>query len=130
LFWLPGYCHADLYIIVNKNNSLTEIGSDQVGRIYMLKSRRFENGVNVEPIAQGEGTKGRETFNRKVLQRTEQQLRYYWARRMFAGGERPPPVGINEAEVETYVADHEGGIGYITMKPKDPDVKILKIVKE
>lgn len=130
LLLMPALSRADLYIIANKGNTLDSITADQVERIYMLKTRRFDNGVNVEPIAQSDGSRARELFNRKVLNRTEQQLRYYWSRRMFSGGERPPPAGLNDADVETYVADHQGGIGYLTAAPKDENVKILMVVKD
>lgn len=130
LLLMPALCRADLYIVVNKSNTLESITADQVERIYMLKTRRFENGVNAEPIAQSDGSRARETFNRKVLNRTEQQLRYYWSRRMFSGGERPPLVGLNDSEIETFVADHQGGIGYLTAAPKDENVKTLLVVKD
>lgn len=127
---MPALARADLYVIVNKANAIESINTDQLERVYMMKARRFENGVTAEPVSHAEGSKPRETFNKKVLGRTEQQLRYYWSRRMFAGGERPPPSAVNDAEIESFVASREGGIGYLTVAPKDERVKTVMVVKD
>lgn len=121
---------ADVLVIVNSSNSLQTLTLDDINRIFLKKTKRFENGVNAEPIALAEGTKQRDTFNQKILQRDEQQLKYYWSRKMFSGGDRPPPAVASENDVITVVAEKPGGIGYVTTPPKDNRVKVVFQIKD
>ncbi len=121
---------ADVLVIVNSSNSLQSMTLDDINRIFLKKTKRFENGVNAEPIALAEGTKQRAAFNQKILQRDEQQLKYYWSRKMFSGGDRPPPTVASESDVITVVAEKPGGIGYVTAPPKDSRVKVVFQTKD
>lgn len=121
---------ADVLVIVNSSNSLQSMTLDDINRIFLKKTKRFENGVNAEPIALAEGTKQRTEFNQKILQRDEQQLKYYWSRKMFSGGDRPPPIVASESDVITVVAEKPGGIGYVTAPPKDSRVKVVFQTKD
>lgn len=121
---------ADVLVIVNSSNSLQSMTLDDINRIFLKKTKRFENGVNAEPIALAEGTKQRAAFNQKILQRDEQQLKYYWSRKMFSGGDRPPPTVASESDVITVVAEKPGGIGYVTTPPKDSRVKVVFQTKD
>lgn len=121
---------ADVLVIVNSSNSLQTLTLDDINRIFLKKTKRFENGVNAEPIALAEGAKQRNAFNQKILQRDEQQLKYYWSRKMFSGGDRPPPTVASENDVITVVAEKLGGIGYVTTPPKDNRVKVVFQIKD
>lgn len=121
---------ADVYVIVNSSNSLQAMTLDELNRIFLKKTKRFENGVNAEPIAHVEGSKPRTAFNQKILQRDEQQLKYYWSRKMFSGGDRPPSTVNSEADVITVVAEKVGAIGYVTSPPKDSRVKVVFQIKD
>lgn len=121
---------ADVYVIVNSSNAMQTITVDEINRIFLKKTKRFDNGSNAEPIAQAEGSKPRAAFNQKILQRDEQQLKYYWSRKMFSGGDRPPPAVNSEADVITVVAEKPGGIGYVTVPPKDSRVKVVFQIKD
>lgn len=121
---------ADVYVIVNANNPLASITPDEIDRVFLKKTKRFENGLNAEPIMLTEGTRQRASFNKHILGRDEQQLKYYWSRKMFSGGDRPPPAVASEADVVAVVAEKPGGIGYVTTRPKDTRVKVVFQVKE
>ena len=120
---------ADVYVIVNQDNPLTQLSAEQVERIFLLKAKRFENGDGAYPVNQAEGSKARIAFNKLVLDRSDQQLKYYWSRKMFSGGDKPPPVLLSDDDVEDYVAQQEGGIGYLLHAPSQKDVKVVLTVK-
>ena len=122
---MPRECLAELYIIVNSANTIESVTADQVSRIFLQKTKRFENGLTTEPIAQAEGTKPRQVFNEKILQRNEQQLKYYWSRKMFSGGDRPPATAADDAAVLTRIAEKPGAIGYVGKKPTSTKIKIV-----
>lgn len=129
LLLLVGTVRADLFIIVNADNAATAMTADQIERIFLMKAKRFANGDPVEPVNQAEQVDAREQFNDQVLQRNEQQLKYYWSRKMFSGGDKPPPVVGGNAEVENFVAANKGGIGYLDVAPKNPGVKVVLRLK-
>jgi ABC-type phosphate transport system substrate-binding protein len=120
---------VELYVIVNANNSLDSLSADQLERLFLLKTKRFENGESAEPVNQSEGSKARELFNEKVLQRNEQQLKYYWSRKMFSGSDKPPPIAVSNSDTETFVSEHPGGVGYLTRQPQSDQVKVVLTVK-
>jgi ABC-type phosphate transport system substrate-binding protein len=130
LLFSVSWAGADVLVIVNSSNTLQTLTLDDINRIFLKKTKRFENGVNAEPIALAEGTKQRNAFNQKILQRDEQQLKYYWSRKMFSGGDRPPPTVASENDVITVVAEKPGGIGYVTTPPKDSRVKVVFQIKD
>jgi len=129
LLSMPLMASAELYVIVNVNNTTIVVDKAQLERIYLLKAKRFENGDGVDPVNQPEGSSARETFNKLVMERSEQQLKYYWSRKMFAGGDKPPPVALTDEDVEEYVAGKDGGIGYIAVPPKNKRVKMVLRLK-
>ncbi len=126
----PALCRADLYIVVNKVNSQNSVTVDQVERIFLLKTKRFENGDSADPVNQPEGSRARNRFNTQLLRRNEQQLKYYWSRKMFSGSDKPPQALATDADVEAFVAGKPGGIGYLTVPPQNERVKTVLTVKE
>lgn len=122
---LVGVAQAELFVVVNVDNSAKTMSPEQIERLFLLKSKRFENGDAAEPVNQTESAAVREKFNSKVLGRDEAQLKYYWSRKMFSGGDRPPPIVGGDADVEEFVAEHPGGIGYMAVAPKDARVKVV-----
>lgn len=130
LLCCPLAAWADIYVIVNSANSLQTMSVDDINRIFLKKAKRFDNGENAEPLALAEGSKQRAAFNQKILQRDEQQLKYYWSRKMFSGGDRPPLAVNSENDVIALVAEKNGAIGYVSTKPKDERVKVVFQLKE
>ena len=121
--------HADLFVIVNNQNSTAALSAVQIERIFLLKAKRFESGEPAAPVNQDEKSAVRSAFNEKVMGRDEAQLKYYWSRKMFSGGDKPPPVLRSDAEVVSFVAENAGGIGYLATAPKDERVKVVLHVK-
>ena len=121
---------ADVYVIVNAGNPVAALSSDQIERLFLMKSKRFDSGDAAMPVNQDDGAPARQAFNERVLERNEQQLKYYWSRKMISGGDKPPPVVGGNAEVESFVAANPGGIGYLGAAPKQAGVKIVLHLKE
>lgn len=129
-FFASTLCRADLYVIVNARNNTVSLNVDQTCRIFLQKTKRFENDLIAEPVAQEQGMPAREMFNHLVLDRNEQQLKYYWSRKMFSGGDRPPAAVADNAAVITAVAGNQGAIGYINVKPNNPNVKVVMTLQD
>lgn len=125
LFVFSDRIYADIFVIVNKNNDIDMVTKEQIYRIYLRKTKRYQNGVVAIPYSRDEDAKVRSIFNKSILQRSEQQLRYYWARKMFSGGEHPPPIISSEQEVLEIVSDDIGAISYVSKKPDANSVKVV-----
>lgn len=121
---------ADLFVIVHAENPVTAMTADQIERLFLMKAKRFDGGDAAEPVNQAEASKARATFNAKVLKRNEQQLKYYWSRKMFSGSDKPPPIVGGDAEVEAFVAANKGGIGYLGVAPTHAAVKTVLRLKD
>ena len=127
---MSGAAKAELFVIVNSQNTVLTLNQVDIERIFLRKTKRFDNGLAAEPVSQDEDSKIRLEFNEKVLGRDQGKLKYYWSRKMFAGGDKPPPTLWDDDEVIDFVATHDGGIGYVSVKPADDRVKVVFKVKD
>ena len=125
-----GQVMAGVYIIVNKDNNIDQVTKEQVYRLFLKKTKRFQNGIVALPYAREEETKIRMQFNKLVLERSEQQLRYYWARKMFSGGEHPPGIIVSEQEVIDIVSEDISAISYVSDRPSIDKVKVVLEIHE
>ncbi len=116
-----------LHIIVNVNNTIDSVTVNQLSRIFNKKSKKFENGMASLPIAQKSNSSVTEIFNRKILNKNAKQLKYYWARKMFSGSNKPPKSLASDMEVVRFVASVENAVGYVSKIPKNKNVKVIRI---
>lgn len=115
------------YIVVHQSNSIDSITVSQLGRIFTKKTKTFENGVPALPIAQKNSRLVTEQFNKTILKKNAQQLKYYWSRKMFSGSSKPPKSLSSDTEVLKFVSSLKNAIGYVKKFPKDSDVKVIQI---
>jgi len=71
------------------------------------------------------GSKSAANFNRKVLKRTELQVRSYWAIRVFTGKGIPPKMLASEKEIKKLITENPDYIGYIDANLVDDSVKVV-----
>ena len=116
-----------LYIVVNTSNSIDSISLDQLNRIFSKKSKAFENGVPALPIAQKNSRQVTVYFNKVVMKKNAQQLKYYWSRKMFSGSSKPPKSLSSDTEVVKFVSSLKNAIGYVSKLPEDNNVKVIPI---
>ena len=116
-----------LYIVVNTSNSIDSISLDQLNRIFSKKSKTFENGVPALPIAQKNSRQVTVYFNKVVMKKNAQQLKYYWSRKMFSGSSKPPKSLSSDTEVVKFVSSLKNAIGYVSKLPEDNNVKVIPI---
>jgi len=123
----PNIDEQEFYVVVHKSNSIDSITIGQLGRIFTKKTKKFENDVPALPVAQKNSRLVTEYFNRVVLKKNAQQLKYYWSRKMFSGSSKPPKSLSSDTEVLKFVSSLKNAIGYVRKIPKDSDVKVILI---
>jgi len=110
---MPLPAAAGVAVIVHPSVSVDFLTTDQVVQLYLGRTGQLPDGTGVQPLDLGEGSAPRAEFIRKVLGKSEQQLRSYWSRLIFTGKAQPPRRMNNTAEVLRAVATTPGYIGYV-----------------
>ena len=124
-----GALHAEIVVIVHRNNPVASMTPDQVAQIYMGASTTFPAGGTATPLDQPEGSATRDEFLGKVLDKTPAQFKAVWSRLIFSGkGTRPKSLPGN-ADVRTAVAADPAAIGFIDRASVDGSVKTVLSVK-
>lgn len=119
---------AALAIVAHPSNSLSGITLDDAQRIFLGKNGEFANGRRAAPVDQSPGTASRTKFMKSVIHKSEDELKGYWAKRMFSGKGQPPREVGDDAAVKAWVASNPDAIGYIDGKLMDGSVKVLFII--
>jgi len=81
---------AEIAVVVNPSMDISTISQDDIQRIFLGKTTRFDNGKVSKPVNQDEGNAIRDEFITKVLDKSQNQYRAYWSRLIFTGKGRPP----------------------------------------
>ena len=119
--------NSELFIIVNVENSIDHMSVNQLGRIFSKKVKKFDNEMESLPVAQKNSRAVTLIFNKYVLKKNAQQLKYYWARKMFSGSSKPPKSLASDMEVIKFVASVKNAVGYVSKEPKNKKVKVIAI---
>lgn len=117
-------CMAEISVIVNPNNTNTITESD-IKKIYLGKNKSFPDGSAVSPVDQKEGSKIRVTFGKTILNKSEKQLKPYWAKMLFTGKATPPRELADGFSVKEAVGRDSSAIGYIDSSIVDDSVKVI-----
>lgn len=118
---------ADRYeLIVNPENSVTEVDKDFVRDAYLKKSTTWGSGEALRPIDVPSRLAVRDRFTQDVIRKTPAQLKNYWNQQIFSGKGVPPPEAESVEQVIGYVLANPGAIGYV---PVGTDVRGAKVIR-
>ena len=120
----------EIIVIVNKENPLAKISRAELIKIYLGKKSLFENGSKIIPVDLTEEKSLRTQFYETILGKDINKLKNYWIKRIFSGQGSPPQVLKKIEHIKNFVANTEGGIGYIRTSDIDNSVKAVKINKK
>lgn len=114
---------AEVAVIVNPSNA-SNIDADTIKKIYLGKSKSFDNGTKVNPVNQNDNPVADE-FNDKVVGKSSSQLNAYWSKLIFTGKGTPPEKLDNDQAVIDFVAANNDAIGYIDSSKASDKVKVI-----
>ncbi|MBQ4833585.1 phosphate ABC transporter substrate-binding protein [Pseudoalteromonas sp. MMG010] len=114
---------AEVAVIVNPSNS-SALDANEIKRIYLGKSKKFADGVKVNPVNQ-DGNAVADEFNDKVVGKSSSQLNAYWSKLVFTGKGTPPEKRNNDQAVISFVAGNADAIGYIDSSKVTDSVKVV-----
>lgn len=119
-----GLAWSGVAVVVHPSNT-NDMDREEVARIFLGKKKSFANGATAVPIDQSEGSAIRTSFVGEVLQKTDQQVKAYWAQLLFTGRGTPPKSVDSDAAVKKLIAENPALIGYIDSNEVDDSVRVV-----
>ena len=120
---------AEVNVITQKGVA-TELSKEQIKKLFFGEKIKLFDGSHIEIRELPEGHPVRAEFYKKVLGKTERQMKSYWAKWVFSGKGMPPQVVSSESDVVRWVSsgNKSGRIGYVGKISLPDNVEVL--VKE
>ena len=117
-------------VIVHADNPTTSVERSKLSKMFLKKSKRWDDGESVKPIDQDEKSEVRERFTRTVHKKSISAIKSYWQRMIFSGRDVPPQEVATDAEVIEFVAAERGAVGYVSSGAElGSGVKVLEVAE-
>lgn len=124
LMAVVGSANAGIAVVVNPGVGDVSVDQATLKDIFLGKLGTLPNGKKVVAIDQEPGGT-REQFLKKLVNKSESQLKAYWAQLVFTGRGQPPRQVMDDDEVKELVAENPSIIGYIDSAEVDASVKVI-----
>ena len=118
---------SSIRVVVNKENKLAALSTDDLQRIFLGKKTLWETGTRIVPAMPEEESPPGAAFLAKTLQKSVSQFRTYWKRLLFSGGGTVPKVFRTSGQILDLVARQPGGIGVVEASSLDDRVRVIEI---
>jgi len=116
---------AEILVVVNEDNSVSELNSRQIVDLYMGRFQTFPDGEPAFPLDLPPDSVTRELFYRRLTDKSVAEVNAYWARLLFTGRATPPRVLADSLTVLKAVRENRGAIGYIDSAELGEGVKVV-----
>ncbi|WP_028025539.1 type 2 periplasmic-binding domain-containing protein [Enterovibrio calviensis] len=104
---------AELVVVVNQDNPVSDLSSRQVIDLYMGRFNAYPDGSSVLTTDLPSDSPVREAFYRQLVGKSVAQINAYWARLLFTGKSEPPQTIPSINDVVDYVKNNKNAIAYI-----------------
>jgi hypothetical protein len=118
---------TDFVVIVHAKNPISSITRTALSEMFLKRTVRWPDGEGVRPADLHTDSLIRQAFSEDVLLRSVVAVRRYWQQRIFSGRELPPPELDSEQAMLQFVENTRGSIGYVSVRTKLSNVKVLPI---
>lgn len=129
LLLLPGKGMAEIVVIVNSANQVTELTQRQVIDLYMGRTSHFPNGQKLQRYDQPGSSNVRSDFYYRITQKSVAAINAYWARLIFTGRASPPREVADHLEMLEIVERNPNAIGYIAKEFLNDQVTVVLEIK-
>jgi ABC-type phosphate transport system substrate-binding protein len=120
---------ADVAIVVSARSGISALTAEQVSDIFLGKVKTLPNGTAVKPVDLPVSDDARAAFTKRVLGRSEGQLKAYWSRLVFTGAGLPPKEAHDGDEVKALIESDPSVIGYMSPDQINSSVKVVLTVQ-
>lgn len=116
---------AEVAVVTGSGSSVSSLSHQEVQDIFLGKVNALPDGTPVEAVDLPEGNPTRDEFYQKALNKTANQVKSYWAKRVFTGKGAPLNTLASDAAVKQWVSSAAGRVGYVDAGAVDGSVKVL-----
>ena len=117
---------TDIKIIANSSVKASDISSEDLRRVFLMKTNFLNDGSHVEPVLRN-GSATHEAFLKQYIGKTDAVLNTYYRSLVFTGKGFMPKYLASDAAVAAYVAKTKGAIGYLSATSSAPGTKALVV---
>jgi ABC-type phosphate transport system substrate-binding protein len=128
LFSFGALAQAPVFI-VNKDNPVSAITSDQLKDFYYKRKRTWPDGTSVRFIEAGARSPVRKQFVTQFLNSTVNDADLHWIGQKLYSGDSAPLQQNSEPMIIQFVANFKGAIGYVSPSTtiNNKAVKVLNV---
>ena len=121
------YAQNNIKIIVNTSNEVTSISKEQLSRLFLKKTTKWDNGTKVSPVDFGANSEVRGKFTKSIHGKSVSAIKAYWQKKIFTGKGVPPVELQNDKDVLEFVRSNPGAIGYVSSGANTSAVKVITV---
>lgn len=128
LLFVSTYHHtatAGEAVIGHPGIPLNQLSREQTADLFLRKFHTLPDGTKVIVFDHKDDEPIKESFYRKVLNLSLDQLHTYWSKMEYVNDMFPPITYKGDEAIKRLVANTPGGIGYIDESMMDGSVKVL-----
>lgn len=122
---LSSYSFAQSYSVIVHPSNNADFDADIVKRIFLAKQKTFSDGKRAFPANIKPPSDKRDAFQDKILHKSDNQVRTYWAMLVFSGKAIPAKLVETEEQMLDLVAHNPGVIGYVSANSVNDRVKAV-----
>lgn len=120
--------HQALAIIVNRSNSVENLSSTELRKIFLGERSRWPNGHRIVVTMMESGNLERQIILREVYHMTESVYRNHFLKGTYTGDFPVSPKTLSTpAILRKFVFNSPGAIGYLRASDVDDSVKVVSI---
>lgn len=119
----------EISVVMSSKNPVIKLSAEQVSNIFLGKHLMLPDGKSLVPLDQPGGSPVREMFYDKVTNKSDKQLKAYWAKLVFTGSGEPPKEISSAQEVKKLVANNPNTISYMSKSDVDSSLNVLFTVQ-
>lgn len=130
LAWWCSGVHADLAIVVHRDNPVRELSREQVRRLFSGSLQKFPGSLDlVTTTDQPVSAPIHERFYRSLFRVTPAKMQSRRAAYLFSGQGVIPKVLADDASVKAFVSADPTAIGYIDAANVDANIRVVYTVE-
>lgn len=114
---------AEVAVIVHPSNT-DEMDRSYIKKIFLGKKKKFPKGASAVPLVLSNKSHFTASFNKKVVKKSNTQMKSYWAKKLFTGKGTPPKV-VTDSEMIKLISTNPDMIGYIDAGETNNSIRVL-----
>jgi len=125
----PAPADAEVVIIVNKTNTVTDITPDYVRKLLLCDINYWPNRRRVAVLMLPSGDPGRNAVLRSFYKMNDSEFTKYFMQASFTGRVQMIPHEVSSTEdMKKQIAENPGAIGFLKRADLDGSVRVIFVI--